>query len=177
LHDRFAPLILTEAALVPEEKEMRMSKSHKPTSKSRTSKPLKPARPLYEHVILTAIITVHEVYRDGFVEFKCESDDGNGEGATGHLTPDDGQKSLAWDMGSWTDNPWFWWDTVNGKADLTIMVNGVCVFDGYCASMGDGECRVISTCGNPRIYRTHGHIALYEPGNNSRITKIAEDWP
>jgi hypothetical protein len=61
-----------------------------------------------------------------------------------------------WDVGSPSQHIWFWWETLNGQADATVLVNNVVVFQGHCAHYGYGKVRMIDTCSYPRVYRTFG---------------------
>jgi hypothetical protein len=61
-----------------------------------------------------------------------------------------------WDVGSPVQHIWFWWDTLNGQADATLLVNNVVVFQGHCAHFGYGKVRMIETCSYPRVYKTFG---------------------
>ena len=61
-----------------------------------------------------------------------------------------------WDVGSPVQHIWFWWDTLNGQADATLLVNNVVVFQGHCAHFGYGKVRMIETCSYPLVYRTFG---------------------
>ena len=100
---------------------------------------------------------------NSFIEFKIESDR-KGEIATGHLRSV-GLRRYAFHMGPqssyrYKNNIWFWWDTLDGIADLTIWVYNIKVFDATCQSRGHGEkhpektstdLRLIKKTGSPRL--------------------------
>jgi hypothetical protein len=70
---------------------------------------------------VTVSVTINVIRVDHIVEFKVESDE-QGEQATGHLGV--GLHEKTWHVGSAKQNIWFWWDTMNGEADIIIRVNG-----------------------------------------------------
>jgi hypothetical protein len=105
---------------------------------------------------------------NSIVEFKAESDSQH-EMATGHLVVGDYHET--WNMGDTHQSIWFWWDTMNGEAELTLKVNGETLFEGTCAGTHNGEVRVINTCQNPKVYKTIGSPRLSERGKTD-ITHI-----
>src|ERR1700740_240231 len=48
-----------------------------------------------------------------------------------------------WDVGGPTQHIGFWWDTLYGEADATVLVNDVVVFDGHCVHFREGKIRMI----------------------------------
>ena len=99
-------------------------------------------------VVLEVTVSVTRVNHDGFVEFKAESDE-KGERATGHLAAGESRR-FRWDMGSANQNIWYWWDTLDGAADLKVVVVGaplvpVTLFQARCAHEGKGEVQVGKT--------------------------------
>jgi hypothetical protein len=102
-------------------------------------------------------VTITPVKMNGFSEFKCESDQ-KGEQATGHITAF-GAKTYEWDMGNQKQNIWFWWDALQGAADITINIyqdgsrdgNGrltghaEMILSGRCSHSGTGEQLVLNT--------------------------------
>src|SRR4051794_16074638 len=101
-------------------------------------------------VELTVAVTVTRLNKGGFVEFKAESDQ-KGEKATGHLTKVGETKTWNWNMGSAKQNIWYWWDTLDGDADLVVCVTGapgiqVPLFQAPCRHKGKGEVQVGKTC-------------------------------
>ena len=116
--------------------------------------------PIPTEVVLQVVIHVTKV--NDIVEFKAESDTLGHEVATGHLGVGDYQ--WTWHMGPPGRNIWFWWDTMNGAANITIKVNGEVLFDGSCVGGRNGEVSVISTCSQPDVYRTSGSPRLVEGG-------------
>jgi len=74
--------------------------------------------------------------------------------STGKLGKETGDFEQTWDVGSPVQHIWFWWETLNGQADATVLVNNVVVFQGLCAHLGYGKVRMIDTCSYPRVYRT-----------------------
>ena len=74
--------------------------------------------------------------------------------STGRLRQDVGSFEQTWDMGTPEQRIWFWWDSLNGEADATVMVNNVVLFEGHCAHSGSGKISMIATCIDPQVYRT-----------------------
>lgn len=110
---------------------------------------------------VTLEITINPTKINSFIEFKAESDHLGGEKATGHVTQI-GAKTWKWDVGPSNQNIWFWWDTLDGDADLTISVDGTVVFQGLCSHIGKGEVKVKNTCSNPKAHKTEGSPRLKE---------------
>jgi hypothetical protein len=88
---------------------------------------------------------------DSFIEWKVESDQ-NGEKTTGHLGETNSQ-TFTWWMGGSDQNIWFWWDTLDGETDATVLVDNTVVFKGHCANSGFGEKNIDDTCAHPIVYR------------------------
>ena len=138
-------------------------------------------------VELDITVRVTRLNRDGFVEFKAESDD-EGEKATGHLTTVGATRHFRWEMGNADQNIWYWWDTLDGAADLKVVVIGrpqiaVTLFEAPCAHDGKGEVQVGKTLAlpiarlDPEIhhYRRHPGLSPYIVENRSgAITHIKE---
>ncbi|MBV9105254.1 MAG: hypothetical protein JO313_04440 [Verrucomicrobia bacterium] len=76
--------------------------------------------------------------------------------STGIIGQDTEAFERTWDVGSPVQHIWFWWATLNGEADATLLVNNVIVFQGHCAHLGYGKVRMIETCSYPRVYKTLG---------------------
>ena len=110
---------------------------------------------------VTIETTIKPTKINSFIEFKVESDQLGGEKTTGHLTQR-GAKTWKWEVGPSNQNIWFWWETLDGEAELTISVDGTIVFQGLCSHFGKGEVKVRNTCSSPRVYRTEGSPRLKE---------------
>jgi hypothetical protein len=76
--------------------------------------------------------------------------------SSGIIGKDTGDFEQTWDVGSPVQHIWFWWETLNGQADATLIVNNVVVFQGRCAHLGYGKVRMVETCSYPLVYRTLG---------------------
>ena len=138
-------------------------------------------------VVLDVTVTVTALNPDGFVEFKAESDQ-RGEKATGHLTAVGQSSHVSWDMGDAQQNIWYWWDTLDGRADLKVVVIGapgvpVTLFEAACAHDGRGEVQVGRTLTVPvrglapgvNHYRRNPGLPPYIAENDSgAITHVKE---
>jgi hypothetical protein len=76
--------------------------------------------------------------------------------SSGIIGPDTSGFERTWDVGGPVQHIRFWWESLNGQADATLLVNNVVVFQGLCAHLGYGKVRMIETCDYPRVYRTFG---------------------
>ena len=76
--------------------------------------------------------------------------------STGQIRPDAGDYEQTWEMGGTQQHIWFWWDTLNGEVDATLLVNDIVVFEGRCTHFGTDKIQMIKTCSYPRVYRTFG---------------------
>jgi hypothetical protein len=138
-------------------------------------------------VQLEVTVTVTRLNKNGFAEFKAESDQ-KGEKATGHLTKAGETEVFKWDMGNANQNIWYWWDTLDGEADPKVVVTGapgipVTLFEAHCARTGKGEQQVGKTLAVPvsrlvpgkNHYRRHPGMSPYLSENKSgAITHIRE---
>ena len=138
-------------------------------------------------VELQVTVTVTKTNKNGFVEFKAESDQ-KGEKATGHLKKVGETKVFKWDMGDAKQNIWYWWDTLDGEADLKVVVTGtnhvaVTLFEAHCAHKGKNEQQVGKTLTvdvsdlvpGTNHYRRHPGMSPYLIENKSGpITHIKE---
>jgi hypothetical protein len=111
------------------------------------------AAPSARAVELEVSVRVTRQNRGGFVELKAESDE-KGEKATGHLTDIGVVRRFRWEMGSADQNAWYWWDTLDGAAELKVVVIGdsrvpVTLFEAPCAHAGKGEVQVGRTLALP----------------------------
>ena len=61
-----------------------------------------------------------------------------------------------WDVGGTGQRIRFWWSTLSGEADATVLVNDVVVFEGHCVGFGQGKVKMIDTCSYPRVYKRFG---------------------
>jgi hypothetical protein len=91
----------------------------------------------------------------GFVEWKVTSEQMCTQ-SSGRITQDTGSFEQTWDVGTPDQRISFWWNTLNGEADATVLVNNVVVFEGHCAHSGYAKIPMITTCSYPRVYRTSG---------------------
>jgi hypothetical protein len=113
-------------------------------------------------------LVLKNIRPSGFIEWKVESDQVS-EQATGHLAgayPPD--KTWTWNMGDSNQNIWFWWDTLDGEVDATVLVDGIVVFDGHCKNTGNGEVRMDFTSEHPITFKTSGpgpFLRLLDPSN------------
>jgi len=130
------------------------------------------------------VVSITPIELKGFFEFKCESDQ-KGERATGHIT-DTGAKTWEWDMGDNKQNIWFWWDTLQGVADVSISIiptnerwpNGtymrpaVILCQGRCAHWTTGEQQVLKTQLEWVAYlQSHANDQAASRGNPPRDAK------
>jgi hypothetical protein len=76
--------------------------------------------------------------------------------STGKIRQDSEGFEQTWEMGGPGQHIWFWWDTLDGEADATVLVNDVVVFEGHCVHFSEGEVRMIDTCSYPLVYKTYG---------------------
>ena len=100
-------------------------------------------------------LILRNVATSGFIEWKVASDQMCTQ-SSGSLGPNDEAFEHTWDLGTPGQHIWFWWDTLNGDADATVLVNNVVVFEGHCAHVGYGKVQMINTCSYPRVYKTSG---------------------
>jgi hypothetical protein len=138
--------------------------------------------PIASAVELKVTVSVTAVNPGGFVEFKAESDQ-KGERATGHLNSVGDALTICWKMGDAKQNIWFWWDNLNGEADLTIEMTGapgkpVTLFKAHCAHQGNGEVQVGKTIVGTLVpgvnhFRLHQGIGPFlSPNKNGSNTHI-----
>ena len=100
-------------------------------------------------------LILRNIATSGFIEWKVASDQMCTQ-SSGRIGPDDEAFEQTWQMGTAEQHIWFWWDTLNGDADATVLVNNVVVFEGHCAHVGYGQVQMINTCSYPRVYKTFG---------------------
>jgi hypothetical protein len=120
-----------------------------------------------------------------FIEWKVESRR-VGERATGHLTGSFSGRHWSWDMGpppGGNQLIWFWWDTLDGEADATVLVDGVIVFQGHCVHNGYGEQSMDAVCAHPSIFKTKGPGRSYYTEHHALFCMLSCDegcvssWP
>lgn len=92
------------------------------------------------------------------MEFKAE-DDTNGEKASGHWEV--GPHEMAFAV---TGKQWFWFDTLNGSADIEIFAKGTLVFRGSCTHSGNGEQNPRFVCPTISVYKSSGSPRLADDG-------------
>jgi hypothetical protein len=110
-------------------------------------------QPKVSSVHVTLILRNIATY--SFVDWKVASEQMCTQ-SSGQIGKDVGSFEQTWDMGNAEQRIWFWWDTLNGEADATVIVNNVVVFDGHCVHSGYGKIPMIVTCSDPLVYRTFG---------------------
>ncbi len=76
--------------------------------------------------------------------------------STGDIRQDIGSFEQTWDMGTPEQRIWFWWDSLQGEADATVMVNNIVLFQGHCVNSSYGKVSMIATCIDPQDYKTGG---------------------
>lgn len=107
----------------------------------------------------TALVRVTLILRNiatpSFIEWKVASDQMCTQ-SSGKIRQDTEAFEQTWDVGSPGQHIRFWWDTLYGEADATVLVNNVVIFDGHCAHFRDGKIQMIETCSYPRVYKTFG---------------------
>ena len=117
----------------------------------------------------TVKVTMDVIETYDFIELKCECDHPKGEQATGHITHS-GPYTHTFVLGPKNgQNFWIWWDTLKGKANLTVEVDGVVVFKGECKGNAKGEVRledtstdaVIKRDGAPRLEKCNDKPITY----------------
>jgi hypothetical protein len=113
-------------------------------------------------------LILQNIATPGFIEWKVASDQMCTQ-SSGRIGPDTEAFQQTWEVGTPAQNIWFWWATLNGEADATVLVNNVVVFEGHCAHAGKCSVRMINTCSYPRVYKTFGTGPyLLEPMGHSR---------
>jgi hypothetical protein len=111
----------------------------------------------FQHEASTVQVTLilRNIATPRFIEWKVASDQMCTQ-SSGRIRPDTEDFQQTWELGTPSQNIWFWWDTLNGEADATVLVNNVVVFEGHCAHAGCGGVQMINTCNYPRVYKTFG---------------------
>jgi hypothetical protein len=90
-----------------------------------------------------------------FNEWKVASDQMCTQ-SSGKIRQDTEAFEQTWVVGGPDEHIRFWWDSLNGEADATVLVNNVVVFRGHCTHFGHGKVQMIKTCSYPRVYKTSG---------------------
>lgn len=90
-----------------------------------------------------------------FIEWTVASDQMCTQ-STGEIRPDTEAFEHTWDVGGTGQHIRFWWDTLYGEADATVLVNNVVVFEGHCVHFAKGKVQMIETCSYPRVYKRFG---------------------
>jgi hypothetical protein len=98
-------------------------------------------------------LILRDVITSDFCQWKVASDEMCTQ-SSGKIGRDDGSFEQTWLVGSPEQHIWFWWDTLNGEADATVLVNDVVVFEGHCIHSGHDKVTMIQTCSAPRVYKT-----------------------
>jgi hypothetical protein len=100
-------------------------------------------------------LILRNIAASGFIDWKVASEQMCTQ-SSGRIRHDIGSFEQTWDMGTPEQRIWFWWDTLEGEADATVLVNNVVLFEGHCAHSGFGKISMIATCIDPQVYRTFG---------------------
>lgn len=119
---------------------------------------------------VTMEVTIKTTRVADFIEFKAESNQ-VGERVTQHITGL-GTMTYKWDMGNSAQDIWYWWDTLHGDAELTVKIDGVTVFSGFCSNDGGREKRVKDTCKKPATYRTTGSPRIEEGRDDQTMVRF-----
>jgi hypothetical protein len=106
-----------------------------------------------ESVSVTLIL--RNIATPSFIEWKVASEQMCTQ-STGKIRQDTEAFEQTWEVGSTGQHIWFWWDTLYGEADATVLVGNVVVFEGHCAHYNGCKVRMIETCSYPRIYKKWG---------------------
>jgi hypothetical protein len=128
------------------------------------------------NVVLTATINITALNSyPGFIEFKCESDQYD-ECPSNQLKAIGPHMYTCDLLGNASQHIWFWMDTFDGGADVTIAVcykgKQTILFDGHCTSTGPKEKRVPDICPSPNIFKTTGSPRLQYDKDNHDIMYI-----
>ncbi len=98
-----------------------------------------------------------------FIEWKVVSDQMCTQ-SSGEIKPDTNAFEQTWDVSGPRQHIRFYWDTLYGEADATVLVNNVVVFQGHCVHFGPGKVRMVETCSYPHVYKLIGTGPyLHEP--------------
>ena len=100
-------------------------------------------------------LILRNVATSDFMEWKVASDEMCTQ-SSGKIRRDDEAFEQNFVEGRPEQHISFWWDTLNGEADATVLVNNVVVFEGHCAHFGCGNVTMIETCSYPCVYKTFG---------------------
>lgn len=100
-------------------------------------------------------LILRNIATSGFIDWKVASEQMCTH-SSGRIRQDIGSFEQTWDLGTPEQRIWFWWDTLEGEADATVIVNNVVLFEGHCAHSGYGKTSMIATCINPQVYKTFG---------------------
>jgi hypothetical protein len=119
-------------------------------------------------------LILRNVATSDFTEWKVRSDEMCTQ-SSGKITRDEGSFEQTWVLGSPEQHISFWWDTLNGEADATVLVNETVLFEGHCAHFGSGKVSMIETCNSPRVYKTFssGPYLREPPGRNETNISFA----
>jgi hypothetical protein len=90
-----------------------------------------------------------------FIEWKVASDQMCTQ-SSGEIGPDTEAFEQTWAVGGTEQHIRFWWNTLYGEADATVLVNDVVVFEGHCVHFAKGKVKMIETCSSVRVYKTSG---------------------
>ena len=100
-------------------------------------------------------LILRNIAASGFIDWRVASDQMCTQ-SSGRIRQDTGSFEQTWDMGTTQQRIWFWWDTLEGEADATVMVNNIVLFEGHCAHSYRGKIPMIATCIDPQVYKTGG---------------------
>lgn len=113
-------------------------------------------------------VQINVLHLNSFIEFKIESDS-KGEMATGHIRKL-GVYSFEFFMGpktsdNYINNIWFWWDTLDGTAELTVWVNDVKVLETVCSNKGYGEKHPVKVATEVKLFKSTRSPRLIDDPN------------
>jgi hypothetical protein len=104
----------------------------------------------------TVTVILSNVRTSSSVEFKVKSGYA-GVRTTGPVQSGIPTTKWNWDIGDQDLRLQVWWNALDGRAHLTLLIDGVTVFMGYCGGRGTtNETPMHLLCTNPEIYKMSG---------------------
>jgi hypothetical protein len=117
-------------------------------------------------------LILRNIVTSAFIEWKVASEQMCIQ-STGRIRQNTEDFEQTWEVGGAEQRIWFWWDTLYGEADATVIVNNVVVFEGHCSHFGYGKIQMIQTCSYPRVYKKFGTGPyLHEPPDRNETDII-----